>query len=94
MGNDGEFFFFTDWAWQGETQFFLYESAEFFSEDQFEGGVRIGYANLDKDWEVAFFGRNITDEENVKGAIDFSNNLGFDNEPRVMGVSFTKHWGK
>ena len=91
-GSSGEFFFFTDWAWQGETQFFLYESAEFFSEDTFEGGIRIGYANVDKDWQVALFGRNITDEENVKGAIDFNNLTGFDNEPRVMGVSFTKNW--
>ncbi len=91
-GSSGEFFFFTDWAWQGETQFFLYESLEAFSEDTFEGGIRIGYANLDKDWQVALFDRNITDEENVKGAIDFNNLTGFDNEPRVMGVSFTKNW--
>ena len=42
----------------------------------------------DGQYEIAVFGRNITDEENVKGAIDFNNLTGFDNEPRVIGVSF------
>ena len=84
----GEFFIFTDWAFQGDTNFFLYEAAEFQSKDTFEGGLRIGYSMNDGQYEVAVFGRNITDEENVKGAIDFNNLTGFDNEPRVIGVSF------
>ena len=88
VGDDGEFFIFTDWAFQGETQFFIYEAEEFQSEDTFEGGLRIGYSMNDGQYEVAVFGRNITDEENVKGAIDFNNLTGFDNEPRVIGVSF------
>jgi len=74
---------------QGETQFFIYESKEFKSDGNFEGGARIGYAANDGKWEVAVFGRNITDEENVKGAIDFNNLTGFDNEPRIIGASFT-----
>ncbi len=37
---------------------------------------------------IAVFGRNITDEENVIGGIDFNNNTAFVNEPRVIGVSF------
>jgi outer membrane receptor protein involved in Fe transport len=84
----GELFFFTDWAYQGETQFFIYESAEFRSDGNFEGGARVGYAADGGKWEVALFGRNITDEENVKGAIDFNNLTGFDNEPRIIGLSF------
>ena len=86
MGN-GELFFFTDWAFQGETQFFLYESEEYFSEDTFEGGARIGYSHNGGQWEVALFGRNITDEENVKGGIDFNNLTAFDNEPRIVGIT-------
>ena len=31
--------------------------------------------------------RNITDEDNVKGGIDFNNNTGFVNEPRTFGIS-------
>ena len=88
VGDAGEFFVFTDWAFQGETNFFIYEAAEFKSDDTFEGGLRIGYSMNDGHYEVAVFGRNITDEENVKGAIDFNNLTGFDNEPRVIGVSF------
>jgi iron complex outermembrane receptor protein len=88
IGTNGELFFFTDWAFQGETQFFIYESEEFKSDGNFEGGARIGYSHDGGKWEVALFGRNITDEENVKGAIDFNNLTGFDNEPRIVGVSF------
>ena len=76
VGNDGEIFVFTDWAYQGETNFFLYESREFVTDGQIEGGLRIGYGALDGRWEVALFGRNITDEDNVKGGIDFNNNTG------------------
>jgi len=94
IGESGELFFFTDWAFQGETQFFIYESDEYFSDDTFEGGARIGYSHNDGQWEVALFGRNITDEENVKGGIDFNNLTGFDNEPRIIGVTFTAHFGQ
>jgi len=88
VGDTGEFFVFTDWAFQGETNFFIYDAVEFKSDDNFEGGLRIGYSMNDGQYEIAAFGRNITDEENVKGAIDFNNLTGFDNEPRVFGVSF------
>ncbi len=88
IGANGELFFFTDWAFQGETQFFLYESAEYFTDDTFEGGARIGYSHNNGQWEIAAFARNITDEENPKGGIDFNNNTGFDNEPRIAGVTF------
>ena len=88
VGDAGEFFIFTDWALQGETHFFIYEATEFQTKDTFEGGLRIGYSMNDGQYEVAVFGRNITDEENVKDAIDFNNLTGFDNEPRVIGVSF------
>jgi len=88
VGDASEFFIFTDWSIQGDTHFFIYDAEEFKSEDTFEGGLRIGYSMNDGQYEVALFGRNITDEENVKGAIDFNNLTGFDNEPRVIGVSF------
>ena len=89
LANNSEFFLSTDWAFQGKTQFFIYESKEFFSDNTFEGGARIGYSHDGGKWEVALFGRNITDEENVKGGIDFNNLSGFDNEPRIIGVSVT-----
>jgi len=87
IGNAGEIFFFTDWAYQGKTNFFLYESEEFNSNNQIEGGLRAGYAKADGTFELAAFVRNITDADNVKGGIDFNNNTAFVNDPRVFGVS-------
>ncbi len=36
---------------------------------------------------IAAFARNITNEDNIKGGIDFNNNTAFVNEPRVFGLS-------
>ncbi|MDZ7826019.1 MAG: hypothetical protein U5R48_08425 [Gammaproteobacteria bacterium] len=63
-------------AWQGKTEFFLYDSAEFQSDGNFELGAKVGYRRMDGSWEASLFGRNITDEENLKGGIDFNNNTG------------------
>jgi iron complex outermembrane receptor protein len=93
VGDDGEFFVFTDWVYYGEILMPLYYSPEFVTDNQFEGGLKIGYRNLDRNWEVALFGRNITDEDNVKGFIDFSNNTGFVNEPAVWGIEATYNFG-
>jgi iron complex outermembrane receptor protein len=38
---------------------------------------------------VAVFGRNLTNQTRVVGAIDFNNLTGFLNEPRTWGVEFT-----
>lgn len=86
MGDDGEFFAYTDWAFQGKTNLFLYESVEFQTDNNVEGGLRIGYENFAQNYTVALFARNLTDEDNVKGAIDFNNLTGIVNEPRVIGV--------
>ncbi|MFA6218472.1 MAG: TonB-dependent receptor [Erythrobacter sp.] len=87
VGNAGEIFVFTDWTYQGKTNFFLYESREFNANNQVEGGLRIGYARTDGSFEIAAFVRNITDADNVKGGIDFNNNTAFVNDPRMFGVS-------
>ena len=89
IGDDGEFFVFTDWVYYGKIQMALYYTPEFETNNQFEGGLRIGYRNTRNDWEVALFGRNITDEDNVKGFVDFSNNTGFVNEPAIWGIEAT-----
>ena len=86
-GSDGELFAFTDWAYQGKTNLFLYESVEFQTDDQIEGGLKFGWAKTDGSLEVAAFARNITDADNIKGGIDFNNNTAFVNEPRIIGVS-------
>jgi iron complex outermembrane receptor protein len=86
IGDDGEISIYTDWAFQGETNLFLYDSIEFKTNNNFEGGLRIAYENYADDYSIALFGRNITDEENLKGAIDFNNLTGIVNQPRIFGI--------
>jgi len=93
VGNSGEVFVYTDWVYYGEMQMSLYYTPEFITDNQFEGGVKVGYRNTENNWEVSLFGRNITDENNVKGYVDFSNNSGFVNEPRVWGIEVNYNFG-
>ena len=81
----GELYGYTDWAYKGDTNFFLYESTEFGQDGYWEGGLRLGYES-DRGYDVSVFGRNITDEEALTGGIDFNNLTGFVNEPQVFGV--------
>ena len=86
---DGELFAYTDWFKQGYTNIFLYQSKEFYSKGDFEGGLKLGYAKADGAYEIAAFARNITNEVNLRGAIDFNNLTGFVNEPRIVGISIS-----
>jgi iron complex outermembrane receptor protein len=86
LASGARLFAFTDWAYKGDTNFFLYESKEFREDGYWEGGLRIGYETADAKKQVAIYGRNITDEERLVGAIDFNNLTGFVNNPRVFGI--------
>jgi len=90
MGDSGEVFVYSDYAYQGETSLYIYQTEEYVTDGQFELGLRVGYFNYDLDLEVALFGRNITDEDNLKAGIDFNNNTGVVNEPAVWGIEFKK----
>ena len=90
--DSGELYAFVDLARQGNTNLFIYESVEYNLASQFEAGVRIGYVNDEHDYEVAAFARNVTDEENIKGGIDFNNNTAFVNDPRIIGIQFSKNY--
>ncbi len=84
----GEFFGYTDWAYKGDTNFFLYESIEFGQDGYWEGGLRLGY-KADAGYEAALFARNILDEDALTGGIDFNNLTGFVNEPRILGIELS-----
>ncbi len=86
--NGGEYFIYTDWAYRSETNLFLYESKEFTAPPLLEGGLRLGYNWGNGKYEAAIFGRNITNQVRVTGAIDFNNLTGFINDPRTFGVQF------
>jgi iron complex outermembrane receptor protein len=85
---DGELFVFTDWSYRSKVNFFLYEATEFTGKALTEGGLRVGYTWANGKYEAAVFGRNITDQRRITGAIDFNNLTGFTNEPRTYGVQF------
>lgn len=82
----GELFVFTDWAYRSKVNFFLYQSAEFQDGHLLEGGLRLGYRQPEQGWEVALFGRNITNDKSLEGGIDFDNLTGFVNDPRTVGA--------
>ena len=84
----GELYVFTDWAYRSEANFFLYESKEFTGRSLTEGGLRIGYAWDYGNYDVALYGRNITNQIRAVGGIDFNNLTGFINEPRLWGAEF------
>jgi iron complex outermembrane receptor protein len=85
---DGNLFVLTDWSYRSKVNFFLYEALEFTGKPLTEGGLRVGYNWAGGKYEVAAFGRNITNTQRITGAIDFNNLTGFINEPRQWGVQF------
>ncbi|MBW8859273.1 MAG: TonB-dependent receptor [Caulobacter sp.] len=86
VGADGKLFVATDWNVQGYTNFVLYKTDEFYSKGNFEGGLKLGYEGGNGAYEVALFGRNITNEKNLKGVIE-NYMAAVYNEPRIVGVS-------
>ncbi|WNC70258.1 TonB-dependent receptor [Thalassotalea nanhaiensis] len=87
---DGEFYVYTDWAYRDEISFFLYESTEFTGDALLEGGARTGYAweTDSQEYDVSLFVRNMTDEQQAIGAVDFTNNTAIVNEERFVGAEF------
>jgi len=88
MANGGEAYVYTDWSYRSKINFFLYESTEFTGKSLLTGGLRLGYIWNNGKYEAAVFARNITNEVQVVGGIDFNNLTGFVNEPRTFGAQF------
>jgi iron complex outermembrane receptor protein len=85
---DGEFFALTDWAYRSSYNMFLYEAKEYNAKSLLEGGLRVGYKWADGKYELAAFGRNITNKIQTTAAIDFDNLTGMVTEPRIYGLQF------
>ncbi len=85
---NGELYAFTDWVYRDKVNFFLYQSTEFTGKALMEGGLRVGYTWGNGKYDVAGYGRNITNQIRVVGGIDFNNLTGFINDPRTFGVQF------
>ncbi|MDE0514600.1 MAG: TonB-dependent receptor, partial [Gammaproteobacteria bacterium] len=52
LANGNELYLFTDWKLKGKTSDFLYESVEFTFGTQFEGGLRLGYRDTVRNFEI------------------------------------------
>lgn len=88
VSDSGRAFISTDWNIQGYTNYVLYKTNEFYSDGNFEGGLKVGYTGGHGTWEIAAFARNITNEKNLKGVIE-NYMAAVLNEPRVIGISLT-----
>jgi len=86
VSDEGKLFIATDWNIQGYTNFVLYKSKEFNSKGNFEGGLKIGYGT--DTWEIAAYGRNITNEKNLKGVIE-NYDAAILNDPGTYGVTLS-----
>ncbi len=85
---NGEVYAFTDWVYRDKVNFFLYQSTEFTGKALVEGGLRVGYAWGNGKYDLAAYGRNITNQIRIVGGIDFNNLTGFINDPRTFGLQF------
>jgi iron complex outermembrane receptor protein len=85
---EGEIYAYTDWSYKDSYNMFLYEAKEYTAKSLLEGGLRVGYKWGEGKYEVAAYGRNITNQQQVIAAIDFNNLTGILNEPRSYGVQF------
>lgn len=88
MSNGAEFFLYSDIAYRSKINFFLYEAKEYTGKALTEIGLRGGYNWEHGKYEVAAFVRNLRNEIQVVGGIDFNNLTGFINDPRTFGVQF------
>ena len=84
VGNGGEVYFFTDWAYRSDINYFLYEALEFRGRSLFEGGLKLGY-KVNSKLDFGVFTRNVTNQIRSISAIDFNNLTGFVNDPRIVG---------
>jgi iron complex outermembrane receptor protein len=85
---NGEVYAFTDWVYRSKVNFFLYQAVEYTGKALTEGGLRVGYTWGNGKYDLAAFGRNITNQIRIVGGIDFDNLTGFINDPRTYGVQF------
>ena len=87
----GDLFVLADLSLRSKVNFFLYRSREFVGDPLNEAGLRVGYRWQGGRYELAAYGRNLFNETEALGAVDFNNLTGFVNEPRVLGVDFSVH---
>jgi iron complex outermembrane receptor protein len=89
VGPSTNAYFFSDIAYRSGVNFFLYESKEFDGPALFQLGLRLGVKLASGKYDVAVFCRNCTNQIVAIGGIDFDDNTGMINDPRIVGLQFT-----
>lgn len=95
LNDSSEVFAFTDWSYRGDVLTTAYESKESYVHALLLGGLRIGYANFDHDYQVSGFVRNIMNRVQPIGvAIDFvpGDFNSYINDPRTFGIQVHKNF--
>jgi len=86
LNKDNEIYGLTDWSYRGTESFTLYKSVESTGQSLLLGGLRVGYVDHARGFEVAAYVHNILDQVKITGIIDFDNLTGFVNDPRTYGL--------
>ena len=88
VGNDGDFYVLTDWSFRDTLQLLPVRSTGIPGQafDRRRLARRLQWN--DGRYELAGYARNITNRQQLIGAIDFNNLTGIVNEPRNIGVQF------
>lgn len=84
---NGEIFLNTDWNYRSSFFFATYEAPLLKGGDYWEGGIRGGYRSPDSKYEIAAWGRNLTDVEELTGYTTFTR-VGVYTGPRTFGIDF------
>jgi iron complex outermembrane receptor protein len=84
--NGTEAYLDTDWSYRSSINLLLYTSKEFTGAPLLLGGVRVGFIDPAQNWEISAYVRNITNDIQLTGAIDFDNFTALVNDPRTYGV--------
>jgi iron complex outermembrane receptor protein len=88
VGDSAKVYFYTDMSYRSGVNYFLYESKEFDGPELLQIGLRLGYKWDHDKYDLAVFCRNCANKIVAIGGIDFDDNTGMINDPRIIGVQF------
>lgn len=85
LANGSAMYLTTDWSYRSDVNFTTYSEPLLIGQGYLEGGVRLGYRSTNRDWDIALWGRNITDVEELTGYTTFTR-VGVYTGPRLFGL--------
>jgi iron complex outermembrane receptor protein len=88
ISDGAKVYFYTDMSYRSGVNYFLYESKEFDGPELLQIGLRLGYKWDNEKYDLAVFCRNCANKIVAIGGIDFDDNTGMINDPRIVGVQF------